>query len=77
MPNKVIRVNQIPVKGETQRPSLLSQLLYNIIQNVIGNKNNNVKSIRLIMEDNENNILLGCPESFRTIFSLHVFSDLC
>ena len=30
MPNKVIRVNQIPVRGETQRPSLLSPLLYNI-----------------------------------------------
>ena len=30
MPNKVIRVNQIPVKGETQRPLLLSFLLYNI-----------------------------------------------
>ena len=25
----------------------------------------------------ESRIILGCPESFRTIFSLHVFSDLC
>ena len=32
MPNKVVRVNQIPVKGETQRPSSLSPLLYNIIK---------------------------------------------
>ena len=30
MPNKVIKVNQIPVKGETQRPSLLSPFLLNI-----------------------------------------------
>ena len=30
MPNKVIKVNQIPVKGEPQRPSLLSPLLFNI-----------------------------------------------
>ena len=30
MPNKVIRVNQIPVKVVTQRPSLLAPLLFNI-----------------------------------------------
>ena len=30
MPNKVTKVNQIPVRGETQRPSLLSPLLFNI-----------------------------------------------
>ena len=30
MPNKVIRVNQIPVRGETQKPSLLSLCLFNI-----------------------------------------------
>ena len=30
MPNKVIKVNQIPVKDEIQRPSLLSKFLLNI-----------------------------------------------
>ena len=34
----------------------INKIIYNIIQNVLENKNNNIKSIRLIMKGNENDI---------------------
>ena len=35
----------------------INGFIYKVIQNVIENKNNNVKSIRLLIEDNEKNII--------------------
>ena len=57
MPNKFIRVNQIPVRGETQQTSLLSPFLLNITQNRTILKDRTINDIQIVLEDDEGNLL--------------------